>query len=101
MAVTAINRPLDRLVARRKHTMATKTRFDAALEGAQVDVSTADALHVVRHKLEGLRLALGELAHGPDEPAPESFDAVEFMLDDVTCAVTALIEAPRLPQVAA
>jgi hypothetical protein len=31
----------------------------------------------------------------------ESFDAVEFMLDDVTCAVTALIEAPRLPQVAA
>jgi len=81
--------------------MATKTWFDAALEGAQVDVSTADALHVVRHKLEGLRLALGELAHGPDEPAPESFDAFEFMLNDVTCAVTALIEAPRLPQVAA
>jgi hypothetical protein len=73
----------------------TKTRFAVALEGAQLDVQAADALHVIRHQLEGLRLALGELAHGPDEPAPESFDALEFMLADITDAVEALIEAPR------
>jgi len=74
----------------------TKTRFEVAIEGAQLDVRAVDALHVIRHQLEGLRLALGELAHGPDEPAPESFDALEFMLADITCAVEALIEAPRL-----
>jgi hypothetical protein len=60
--------------------MATKTRFEVALEGA---------LHLIR---QGLRLALGELSHGPDEPEPAMFDAIDVMLDSVTCNVEALIE---------
>ncbi len=76
------------------------TRFDTALQDAQVNVSAVDALHVIRHQLEGLRLALGELAHGPDEPEPEMFDAIDVMLDNVTCNVEALIETAE-PAVAA
>ncbi len=72
--------------------MATKTRFEVALEGAQLDVQAVDALHVIKHQLEGLRLALGELSHGPDEPTPAMFDAIDVMLDNVTCSVEALIE---------
>jgi hypothetical protein len=75
--------------------MAMKTRFEVALEGAQLDVQAIDALHVIKHQLEGLRLALGELAHGPDETTPAMFDAIDLMVDNVTCNVEALIEAPR------
>ena len=70
----------------------TKTRFAVALEGAQVNVQGVDALHLIRHQLEGLRLALGEIAHGPDETTPEMLDAIDLLLDDVTCHVAALIE---------
>jgi len=71
----------------------TKTRFEVALEGAQFDVQAVDALHLIRHQLEGLRMALRDLSCGPDEPTPAAFDAIDLMLDNVTCNVEALIEA--------
>ncbi len=85
------------LVCREEHPM---TRFDAALQDAKVNVSGVDALHVIRHQLEGLRLALGEVAHGPDETTPAMFDAIDLMVDNVTCNVEALIETAE-PMVAA
>ncbi len=72
--------------------MATKTRFEAALEGAQLDVNAVDALHVIKHKIEGLRMAFRDLSCGPDEPTPEMFDAVDVLVDDLACGIAALIE---------
>ena len=77
--------------------MATKTRFEVALEGAQLDVQAVDALHLIRHQLEGLRMALRDLSCGPDEPTPAMFDAIDLMVDNVACNVEALIETWQEP----
>ena len=73
--------------------MATKTRsrFEVALEGAQLDVNAVDALHVIKHKIEGLRMALRDLSCGPDEPTPAAFDAIDVVVDDLACNIEALI----------
>ena len=67
-----------------------------AVQEAAVNVPAVDALHTIRRRIDVIRLAVTGL-DGTDEQDQE---AITMELDAVALAVSALIDAPRLPALA-